>query len=126
MVSEKFYFSWSILCIALCGLFINVTSVCILTLKRLNSLFHNLLKLLALFDLIVVFGCALLYALPHLWPKYKTHLYPRLLPWLLPVVQTAMMSSIYCTVVMSFERYIRICRICQLRECNYITKENFK
>ena len=37
------------------------------------------------------------------------------------------MSSVYCTVLMSFERYVRICHLCQLRECSYmITRENFK
>lgn len=37
-----------------------------------------------------------------------------------------MMSSVYCTVVMSFERYVRICHICQLRGSSYLTEENYK
>merc|ERR1719510_361462 len=36
-----------------------------------------------------------------------------------------MMTSVYCTIVMSFERYIRICRICQLEESSFnVTDEN--
>ncbi len=37
-----------------------------------------------------------------------------------------MMTSVYCTVIMSFERYVRICHICQLRDSAYITEDNFK
>ncbi len=118
-MKEKEYFSLAILLLALGGAIINLASICILTGKRLNTVFHNLLKILALYDLVVVIGCALLYAMPTLWPFFKSSLYPRILPSLLPVVQIAMMSSIYCTVVMSFERYIRICHLCQLRDCNY-------
>ena len=126
MMTEKDFFSLAILLLAVAGAVINATSVCILTCKRLNSIFHDLLKILALYDLVVVVGCALLYSLPVLWPFFKSNLYPRMLPGLLPVVQIAMFSSILCTVVMSWERYIRICHLCQLRDCNYITKDNFK
>ena len=40
--------------------------------------------------------------------------------------QIAMMTSVYSTIVMSFERYVRICHTCRLRSCKYITEENFK
>ena len=75
----------------------------------------------------VVVGCAMLYALPNMKiGQYRQVIFPVILPWLLPVVQIAMMSSVYCTIVMSFERYIRICHLCQLRDCSYITMANFK
>ena len=91
-------------------------------------MFHHLLKIMAVYDLVVVLGCGLLYSLPKLpiFSPYSQVVFPVILPWLLPIVQIAMMSSVYCTVVMSFERYIRICHLCQLRQCSYITKENFK
>ena len=57
---------------------------------------------------------------------YGRNIYPVILPYLLPMVQIAMMTSVYTTIVMSFERYVRIGLICQLRACSYITKENFK
>ena len=76
---------------------------------------------------IVVVGCAMLYALPNMKISlYRQVIFPLILPWLLPVIQIAMMSSVYCTTVMSFERYIRICHLCQLRDCSYITTANFK
>ncbi len=70
-------------------------------------------------------GCLLLYCLPDLWPWFAKYVYPWWLPWLLPVVQISMMTSIYCTIVMSFERYIRICHLCQLRNSRALTEENF-
>ena len=42
---------------------------------------------MAVYDLIVVVGCALLYSLPSLWTFYSAQLYPRVLPWILPAVQ---------------------------------------
>jgi hypothetical protein len=81
---------------------------------------------LAFYDLIVILGCSALYALPNEWNYFQWDIYPYILPWLLPIVQIAMMTSVYCTVVMSFERYVRICHICQLKASFYLTDENFK
>ena len=78
------------------------------------------------YDLIVIIGCTTLYALPNEWRFFQWQIYPFLLPWLLPIVQIAMLSSVYCTVVMSFERYVRICHLCQLQTSSVFTEENFK
>ena len=32
-------------------------------------------------------------------------------PYVLPLVQMALMSSVYCTVVLSLERYLRLCKV---------------
>ena len=75
--------------------------------------------------MVVVVGCAALYSLPQQWPWFGEVAYPRLIPILLPLVQIAMMTSVYCTVVMSFERYIRICHICQMEQSAFnITNKN--
>jgi hypothetical protein len=74
----------------------------------------------------VVVGCALLYALPDLWYHYSLRVYPIILPYLVPVVQISMLTSVYTTIVMSFERYVRIVHTCRLRACSYITEDNFK
>ena len=47
----------------------------------------------------------------------------RLSPWLIPVVHIALMSSVYCTVLISFERYVRICYLCQLIESKLVTRK---
>ncbi len=67
-----------------------------------------------------------MYALPDLWPDFRATAFPVVLPYVLPVVQTAMMTSVYSTIVLSFERYVRIVHTCRLRACSYITEENFK
>ena len=79
-----------------------------------------------MYDLIVILGCTMLYAVPNEWKYFQWKVYPFLLPWLLPIVQIAMLSSVYCTVVMSFERYVRICHLCQLRSSSVFNEENFK
>ena len=72
--------------------------------KYLGTLiiFFKLGKVLAYYDLVVIFGCSALYGLPNEWSYFHWDIYPFLLPWLLPIVQIAMMSSVYCTIVMSF------------------------
>ncbi len=37
-----------------------------------------------------------------------------------------MMTSVYSTIVLSFERYVRIVHTCRLRACSYITEDNFR
>ena len=69
---------------------------------------HNLLSL-PLTQ--VVFFCMMMYSLPSMWGWYETVLYPQAAPVLLPLVQIALMSSVYCTVILSWERYVRICLV---------------
>ena len=83
-------------------------------------------QLLAASDLIVVLGGALLWGLPDLWHYYSLRLYPIIVPYVLPIMQIAMMISIYTTILMSFERYVRIGHTCRLKDCAYITDDNFK
>ena len=90
--AEKELFSHLIIFLAVFGIVVNVASLVILMGKRRNTLFHNLLKILALYDLVVVIGCALLYSMANLWTFYRLYLYPRILPWILPVVQETEMS----------------------------------
>ena len=67
----KDLFSVLIMALAGFGTLVNLSSVCILARKKMFSMFHNLLKMLALYDLVVVLGCAMLYSFPNLWPFYK-------------------------------------------------------
>jgi hypothetical protein len=57
--------------------------------KRLNQMFHHLLKIMAVYDFVVVVGCGLLYSLPKLsiFSPYSQVVFPVILPWLLPIVQ---------------------------------------
>ena len=58
----------------------------------------------------VVF-CSLLYSLPSLWPSFNEWALPHAAPARRPAVHIALMSSVYCTIVMSWERYVRICLV---------------
>ena len=62
----------------------------------------------------VVVLCSMLWALPPIWPFYKKSYYPYWSRYLYPAVQIALMSSVYCTIVMSWERYVRICLVTRL------------
>ena len=53
----------------------------------------------------------MLWALPPIWPLYKKSYYPFWTKYLFPIVQISLMSSVYCTIVMSWERYVRICLV---------------
>lgn len=82
-------------------------------------------QILAVYDILVMLGCGMLYSLPNLSDSFAREVYLYALPWILPLVQIAMMTSIYCTILMSFERYIRICHLCQLKSSKILTDDNF-
>ena len=92
---------------------------------KLDSLsFCSLLRALALSDLCVMVSGALLYGLPGISSTYSHDIQPKISPYLLPMAQTSIMTSVYLAVLMSFERYIRICFTCQLRPFRCITEKN--
>ena len=79
-----------------------------------------------MYDIVVILGCSFLYALPGLaWDSFDKYIYPRLLPFILPLTQICVMVSVYCTILMSFERYVRICHLCQLRYNSWLSKRTF-
>ena len=41
---------------------------------------------------------------------YRRYVYPRTVPYLLPLAQIALTASVYTTVVTCLDRYIAICR----------------
>ena len=68
----------------------------------------------------------MLWALPSIWPEYRTSVYPYWARYLYPAVQIALMSSVYCTIVLSWERYVRICLMSRLMNCShYISDRAF-
>jgi hypothetical protein len=79
----------------------------------LTSAFPQLLRFLSIYDILVgVSGC-LTYGLPPLWETYNFEVLPRIAPWLIPLIHAALMTSVYCTVILSLERFVRICYLCQ-------------
>ena len=53
----------------------------------------------------------MLWSLPQIWPYYKAYIFPYWSSVLLPMVQITLMSSVYTTIIMSWERYVRICMV---------------
>ena len=90
--------------------------------------FTNILQLLISSDLVVITGCTLLYGIPdsELWEDYELYAFPILGPYIMPITQISMMISVYCTTLMSFERYTRIGKRCQMKNCSYVTEKNLK
>ena len=86
------------------------------------------LQILITSDTVVVFGCTMIWGIPNseLWEWYELFAYPILGPIIVPITQISMMISVYCTTLMSFERYTRIGKRCQMKDCSYITDENLK
>ena len=127
-------FGYTILIVAILGFVINVSALIFLIWRHKtaknggndgkqrvqSTLFHHLLTLLAACDILVVICCALAYGLPDAWPEFLQDTYPHLGPYVVPITHMAVMSSVYSTVLISFERYVRICYICQLRPSKWI------
>ena len=93
--------------------------------NRISNFFP---QLLISSDLIVITGCTLLYGIPdsELWENYEFYVFPILGPYIMPITQISLMISVYCTTLMSFERYTRIGRRCQMKNCSYVTENNLK
>ncbi|XP_059095876.1 uncharacterized protein LOC131890532 [Tigriopus californicus] len=88
-----------------------VNTFCLIKLRRRRSVFHRFLKILAAFDLMVVFCCLWMYSLPVVWHQFAHLVFLPSVSFVLPLVQMSLMGSVYSTVVMSLERYLRLCRI---------------
>ena len=92
-------FQQVILAFAVLGVVINVIAFVIITKKKDKSMFHDLLKILTLYDVGVVICCALQFALPNLWSAYANNIYPHIMPYLLPVMHITVLSSVYSTIL---------------------------
>ena len=85
----------------LVGLFVKLRN-------KLN--FHRLMITLAIYDIIYILLCIIVFAVPQISEEYKTqgyHFY--IAPKSVPMMQIALTGSVYCTVSVSFERYMAVC-----------------
>ena len=92
-------FDQVILVFACLGVIINLIAFVIISKKKDKSMFHDLLKILTFYDIGVVICCALQFALPNLWPGYVANIYPHIMPYLLPVMHIAVLTSVYSTIL---------------------------
>ena len=95
---------------------------------------------------IVVVGCMMIYGLPDVWPYFGVYTFPVISPWLIPIMQVncyknqsknllmifgfslqiALLTSVYATVLLSFERFVRVKYTCNLKQFKYFNEDNFK
>ena len=43
--------------------------------------------------------CTLQFSILSLWDDYRVSVYPVIVPWLVPLMHIAVMSSVYCTIL---------------------------
>ena len=78
--------------------------------KRYRSHFEPFMLWLAVYDTIFILSAWLAYAAPVLSEYYvKAGYSGHLIPWVVPIAQTATTGTIYLTIAISSERYFMIC-----------------
>ena len=107
------------------GVLINGSALVFLLFKNSKTMFHRLLKILAISDLIVDISCGILWGVPQGSDYYSKFVFPCMVPYLIPISQMAVMSSNFCTGVMGFERFVRFKFICRLKYRSWIASKNF-
>ncbi|CAB4067986.1 unnamed protein product [Lepeophtheirus salmonis] len=80
-------FAICILIFALLGIVVNIGAFIVISKKKNCSMFHDLLKVLTVYDILVVICCALQFALPELWSVYANNIHPYVVVILLPLFE---------------------------------------
>ena len=119
-------FSHLVVVLAVLGTLINISAFVTLHRKQAPTLFHRLLKFLSVYDLFVVLGGALTYGLPSIWPYYYESIFPLMAPVLAAFVHVVLLTSVYTTIIISLERYVRICYLCQMRRSELLKETNLR
>lgn len=91
-----------------------------------RSDFHRLLLVLCVSDLCLIVCCLAIHGLNGIWSTFEMSYWPALASWILPIAQISMQMSVYATVIISVERYVRILYICNLKHCRFFNEDNFK
>eukprot|EP00093_Oithona_nana_P010296 10296.XXX_11224_14252_1 [CDS] Oithona nana genome sequencing. len=107
------YFEWVtegllIFIVGIIGLFGNGVSVWTFWRQRVHRIFHNLLLILAIFDMIYVACSIHLFSLAKFWPSYDQLARTPTLPYVIPIAQIGLMGSVYCTVALAIERFLAV------------------
>ena len=108
-------FTFEVILLVITGLFGligNLTTIIFFTKSRQKNLrFHWLMIALAIYDTVYLLFCIIVFAVPGLSENYKKegyHFY--VVPKAVPIIQIALTGSVYCTVAISLERYLTVCR----------------
>eukprot|EP00095_Tigriopus_kingsejongensis_P005175 maker-scaffold237_size242172-snap-gene-1.31 protein:Tk05175 transcript:maker-scaffold237_size242172-snap-gene-1.31-mRNA-1 annotation:"fmrfamide receptor" len=115
--NEAFYdniFQWVtegllIFIVGIIGLVGNGISIWTFSRQRVHRIFHNLLLVLAIFDILYVVCSIHLFSLRIFWPDYDQMVRIPSLPVVIPFAQIGLMGSTYCTVALALERFLAVC-----------------
>ncbi|XP_023344148.1 FMRFamide receptor [Eurytemora carolleeae] len=92
------------------GIIGNILGFIRFSVKSADKNFHQLMKMLAVFDFIYIFTTLYLFSIPHIYPQLTTYdAYIEIIPFGLPLAQIGLTGSIYCTVAIAVERYTIVC-----------------
>ena len=92
------------------GLIGNISLIRLFLKAEVKLNFHRLMILLAFYDILLIILFIVVIAMPEVSQDYKTHGYYFLIaPKAMPLLQIAMTGSAYCTICVSFERYMTVC-----------------
>ena len=107
----KLLFSIVLLIIAGClGLAGNCSLIWLFMKSKVKLNFHRLMITLAIYDIILVSLCMIVFALPEISEAYTSEGYhSHIAPKAVAVIQLSLTGSIYCTVCISIERYLTVC-----------------
>ena len=107
----KFVFEVLLLTIfGVLGLIGNVSLVRMFLKSEVRLNFHLIMILLALYDTLLIVSFMLVISIPDISLEYKTHgLYYSIGPIAMPLLQVSITGSAYCTICVSFERYMTVC-----------------
>ena len=65
---------------------------------------------LALFDLFYLFLALIMFSLPKFSKTFEDGLWYVITPWAIPLIQISLTGSIYCTMAITLERYLAVCK----------------
>ena len=97
--------------IGVCGIFCNTAAIFVLKRKRrYQRNFHALMMCLAVFDLCYICLAMTIFSLKEFSEGYANGLWYVIIPYAIPLIQISLTGSIYCTMAITLERYLAVCR----------------
>ena len=97
--------------LGVCGIFGNTAAVILFRRKRqYQSNFYALMICLALFDMFYIILAIIIFSLPKFSKSFEDGAWQVITPWAIPLIQINLTGSIYCTMAITLERYLAVCK----------------
>ena len=112
-ISEHLYYFLGVFIalLGVCGIFGNTAAVILFRRKRqYQSNFYALMICLALFDMFYIILAIIIFSLPKFSKSFEDGAWQVITPWAIPLIQINLTGSIYCTMAITLERYLAVCK----------------